>query len=553
MSEKNYTKTEIQEGERKKEKLLDNLKELSDAVTEIYEEIEEGKQELNEISDVDKKEKLTKFVSEVEYQVSNLKHNLQIENERLNNIILNYDDLKTEPTDPVFKDVLAEIRTSISLNGPLMSMFIEYLNYLNYNKIFQEKMGIEIKYIFSDSFSFEDKINSNISSVQKYDKFVLIKFKNTEIIVSLKKFIQDGKIQHSLEFSSKGRTYLNENYLYKKLLFNSVSHSSIKGKFITMKPESLYWEHEILEKRDFSDIYLPKSNFQDLQLYLSLFQKSGRLLRFLLIGNPGTGKTEATIAIANLLKKLGVTVIKTNVCSKLKEKIELAELLSPSILLIDDIDLSLGSRSRGIISNNLQDFLNILDGTQKLRKDVGIMATTNSLELLDLAAQRPGRFDKLVAFDSLEKDNIRDIILKSLRYGFGMEATNETAKMLTDEKIINQFYDSGVTGAHIYNTANMLVAKIDTLELENITVEWFLNEIRSEIKTLEKIKKTSFLSDKMSRNINGNGGGLGFETSDYESPKPSLNDLPWEKPASVGLGRLENDEPQQDASYLIRK
>jgi len=550
MSEKKYTKTEVQEGERKKEKLISNLKELSDAVADIYEEIEEGKQELEDIEDLDKKDELSKFVSEVEYQVANLKHNLKLESDRVSNIVLDYDDLKTEPLDPVFKDNLDEIRTSIQLNGPLMGMFIEYLNYLNYNKLFQEKTGVEIKYIFNDAFGFENKINTNISSVQKYDKFILIKFKNTEIVVSLKKFIQDGKIQHTLDFSSKGRTYLNENYLYKKLLFNSVSHSSVKGKFITMKPESLYWEYEILEKRDFSDIYLPKSNFQDLQLYLSLFEKSGRLLRYLLIGNPGTGKTEATIAMANLLKRLGVTVIKTNVCSKLKEKIELAELLSPSILLIDDIDLSLGSRSRGMVSGHLQDFLNILDGTQKLRKDVGIMATTNSLELLDLAAQRPGRFDKLVAFDSLEKENIRDIILKSLRYGFGFDADNEMAKMLVDKQIIDQFFNAGVTGAHIYNTANMLVAKIDTLELEGITVDWFLDQIKSEIKTLEKIKKASFLSDKMSRSVLDNGGGLGFGTSDYDNaPVPMVNDLPWEK---NGASKIEAPQ-QEDASYLLRK
>jgi len=204
-----------------------------------------------------------------------------------------------------------------------------------------------------------------------------------------------------------------------------------------------------------------------------------------------------------------------------------------------------------MVSSNLQDFLNILDGTQKLRKDVGIMATTNSLELLDLAAQRPGRFDKLVAFDSLEKENIRDIILKSIRYGFGLDTANELVRMITDKQIIDQFFNTGVTGAHIYNTASMLISKIDTLELENITVDWFLDEVRSEIRTLERIKKTSFLSDKMSRTILDNKGGLGFDLTEETEAKPMVyNDLPWEQPNSpLEVGSTQ----QEDASYLLRK
>ena len=80
-----------------------------------------------------------------------------------------------------------------------------------------------------------------------------------------------------------------------------------------------------------------------------------------------------------------------------------------------------------------------------------------------------------------------------------------------------------------------------------------MDQIRSEIKTLEKIKKTSFLSDKMSRSVLDNGGGLGFGTSDYDiAPVPVVNDLPWEKNAHGERGKIESPQ-QEDASYLIRK
>lgn len=554
MKKGEYTKTEIQEGERKKEKLLKNLKDISETVEEICMEIEEGKEELETEDSEEKKQELQKYVSEIEFQISALKNNINSEHDRITSINVNYDEFKTEPTDPVFNNEMGDIGFTVPINGPLMQMFVEYINYLNFNKIFQKKSGITIKYVFNEAFSFENKLNSNISNSQKYDKYVLINFKNTDLMITLRKFYQDNKYFHIIHFESKGSSYLNESYLYKKLLFNAVSHSSIKGKYLVMQPNSLHWEFEMLEKRDFSDIFLPEGNHQDLQLYISLFEKSGRLLRYLMIGNPGTGKTESTIAIANLLKQKGVTVIKTSVCKMLKDKVELAELLSPSIIILDDIDLSLGSRSRGQISPALGDFLNILDGTEKLRKDVGIIATTNSLELLDLAAQRPGRFDKLLSFDSLTKDNIKNIILKSLRYGFGLEKESKQAKIFTHVSIIDELYKSRVTGSHIYNTAGMLMTRIDTLELEEekVTSQWILNEIKNDIKTTDMIRKTSFLSDKMSKGGEDNSAmGFGFSVDNLEETELI------ESPVFIGGYGVDSDEKTDEktsedtTSFLI--
>jgi len=48
----------------------------------------------------------------------------------------------------------------------------------------------------------------------------------------------------------------------------------------------------------------------------------------------------------------------------------------PKKIIFDDIDLSLGSRSRGAYSERLQDFLDVLDGTEKLLENVGMIAST---------------------------------------------------------------------------------------------------------------------------------------------------------------------------------
>jgi SpoVK/Ycf46/Vps4 family AAA+-type ATPase len=188
------------------------------------------------------------------------------------------------------------------------------------------------------------------------------------------------------------------------------------------------------------------------------------------------------------------------VCEALKDKIELAELLAPCIVIFDDIDLSLGSRKKGMVSGGLAQFLDVLDGTEKIRKDVGIIATTNSLELLDMAAQRPGRFDKLLSFDSLTKSNIKNIILKSLKYNFEIDENSPEVAPFITSFVVDKFHQSRVTGSHVYNTTKMLYLRIQTLELENITSEWVVNEIKLELDTLARIRKTDYLNDKMTGN-----------------------------------------------------
>jgi len=203
----------------------------------------------------------------------------------------------------------------------------------------------------------------------------------------------------------------------------------------------------------------------------------------------------------NELKNKGVTIIKTPICKYLKEKVNLAVLLKPSILVFDDLDLSLGSRNTGGYSGMLQSFLDVLDGTDKLPKDVGILATTNAASLLDLAAQRPGRFDKIMIFDELSKDNISKIIEKSLKFNFNITNNDET-KIFLSKEIIDRYYSSQVTGAHIYNSIYMLKLKYNTIIKDGnknfkITTQWLIEEINSEIKILDKIKSQQKIDDRL--------------------------------------------------------
>jgi hypothetical protein len=262
-----------------------------------------------------------------------------------------------------------------------------------------------------------------------------------------------------------------------------------------MPHNELAWEKRELEVRDFSDVYLPKKIMQNLELFTGLYAKKGELMRYLFAGTPGTGKTEATIAIANILKKQGVTIIKTVVCDALKEKIELAELLAPSLIIFDDLDLSLGSRTKGGFSRSLGTFLDAMDGTDKISKGVGVIATSNSIELLDQAASRPGRFDKLMSFDEVTIENIKKLVLKSLKYNFSYGKTHPVSKVFSDNKIIDFLYSSRQTGSWIFNGVQMVMRKIEILDIIDYDADWIISEFEQELTTVRTITNARYLQN----------------------------------------------------------
>jgi SpoVK/Ycf46/Vps4 family AAA+-type ATPase len=260
--------------------------------------------------------------------------------------------------------------------------------------------------------------------------------------------------------------------------------------------------------------------------------------------------------LANVLNQQGVTVIKTVVCDKIKEKVDLATLLAPSIIILDDIDLSIGSRGKGVNPERLQDFLDVLDGAEKLSKNVGIIATTNSTALLDMAAQRPGRFDKIILFNELTRDNIKNIILKSLFDNFKIKSkTNKFVNVVTDSEVVNLLFNKNVSGAYIYSTAKMMKLKIDMLKIEeSIDVSWVIKEVETNLNTMNKLRNMDFLSDKIN---NSSTSGIGFENS--------AEDLEEEEETETGYEYEEDEYPrlvpeegllrdmEEDIEYVRRK
>ena len=129
----------------------------------------------------------------------------------------------------------------------------------------------------------------------------------------------------------------------------------------------------------------------------------------LFYGPPGTGKTHTVHYLASSLPDHTTLLVTAEQVGLLAEYFQLARLLQPTIMVIEDADLiardreSMGSACEEVLLNQL---LNEMDG---LREDAEIffILTMNRPESLEAAlAARPGRIDQAVEF-SLPDANCR--------------------------------------------------------------------------------------------------------------------------------------------------
>ncbi len=142
-----------------------------------------------------------------------------------------------------------------------------------------------------------------------------------------------------------------------------------------------------------------QSFFESESLYreLSIAWRRGVLLT----GPPGNGKTAVVKAIINLIQRPTIVVrelagYRTTVRQGIERVYAMARRMAPSIVVLEDIDSLIDSRS-------LSYFLNELDGFAS-NHGVLTLATTNHPEKLDSALlKRPSRFDRKIYFGDPQK------------------------------------------------------------------------------------------------------------------------------------------------------
>jgi len=121
----------------------------------------------------------------------------------------------------------------------------------------------------------------------------------------------------------------------------------------------------------------------------------------LLYGRPGTGKSQALSWVQAELDGAVTIVVTTptmfNAALPMKNLFELVSAGTPTLVVLEDVDLALTTRALGPMGNDaLGELLQFMDGPAKV-KGAFVAATTNYPSVLDSAlTKRPGRFDRKI-------------------------------------------------------------------------------------------------------------------------------------------------------------
>ncbi len=303
--------------------------------------------------------------------------------------------------------------------------------------------------------------DNGLAIVENQSVFVNLKYKNATYQVTV--FVsatQDGPYNILRYFISiLGADIASNNTidLAEFLIKESVRNSYYKNKILTVYCDD---EDRIdisqVPKERFHDeildnIFIPENVKDELERFHLCVENYANLrlgLRYLFCGEPGTGKTKSVRTLINMCKEKATIIIAEGKID-FQALFDFASMFEPAIICIDDLDLLIGSRESGFSPNTLGALLQELDGFEK--NNIFLLATTNDKYLIDKAASRPGRFDMVIDYNILKKDNYEDLIDSFCKTSIIID--------LFDEHIINTLRKNKITGAYLVNLIKQLEIK----------------------------------------------------------------------------------------------
>jgi hypothetical protein len=149
-------------------------------------------------------------------------------------------------------------------------------------------------------------------------------------------------------------------------------------------------------------------------------RRAGRSTRYglLLHGPPGTGKTLMLRYLAGACPDHTVIMLSGRQTKLIRESCQVARLLAPALVLMEDVDLIAQDRSESSCPALLQELMDEMDGLGP-KADVIFLLTTNRPEVLEPAlSARPGRIDQAIEFPLPDEECRRRLFAL---YGQGLD------------------------------------------------------------------------------------------------------------------------------------
>lgn len=284
-------------------------------------------------------------------------------------------------------------------------------------------------------------------------------FDNKQCHISINTFRiadQDNEIHYGvikMTFINEEDTFALE--LFRQLRKQSYEKSIFRNNTIRYYvPESIEIKKIADSGESLKDIFLPEIYREELERFIQSILNYDRLntgLRFLLCGEPGTGKTKSIRAVINAVRgkcTIFLTESLNDPRVRVSSLFRVANYFEPCLVLLDDLDLLLGSRETHNDTNRLGEFLQLLDGIENNK--IFILATTNSKQLVDQAASRPGRFDLILDYARMEKSNYEALV---------RQYAAKDILDIFDEELIRLLHLKRLTGAFIVNLVKQVNVK----------------------------------------------------------------------------------------------
>jgi cell division protease FtsH len=205
----------------------------------------------------------------------------------------------------------------------------------------------------------------------------------------------------------------------------AVQHSVLRGQVLALGPgEGQSYGHLRFVPRPWiarDHVVLPDQTLARIERHVVGVAEHGERLRaagqhlkrgVLLYGPPGTGKTHTVRYLLGRRRETTAFLLSGQSLGLISQACTLARVFTPSLVVLEDVDLIAGDRSLVQIGSNplLFEVLNQIDGLSE-DVDVTFLLTTNRVDILERAlAQRPGRVDAAVEIAVPDADGRRRLL-----------------------------------------------------------------------------------------------------------------------------------------------